>query len=423
MKKLTGKQIFTFLIITLSYGIMFRVSYMKNVFYDPMISAFGITNTQLATMTAFYSTTKIFIYVPCGLISDRLGARKSLTFATTLLTVLTFGYAFAHEFWMLCLINAGLAVANCMQLGAALKIIRSIGSTDGQGRARGMSELMRGVASLLVNFVALGLFSAVEHTSDTPLRPVLIFYGCVYAVFAIFTFIVCPKKVSDDEVPPTLRDYLDTLKHPVVWLLAMLTMTAYAFEVCIDYTTPYLTNIMGMSTVIAGVLATIRSFGLSLFCGPVFGFINDKYKSYSRTLLFIFVLQAAVGIAFICTPCDPAFVALGIALTMLAAVGIYGFTSTQWTLLEEVKIPQKVSATAVGIICMIGYTPDIFVSLLIGNRLDNSPGEEAYKFVFMYAVIFALLALIVTFLVRRIVKKRQRAEAAAIQNENPLTDN
>ena len=41
---------------------------------------------------------------------------------------------------------------------------------------------------------------------------------------------------------------------------------------------------------------------------------------------------------------------------------------------------------------VIGYTPDIFMSLLIGTKLDNQPGAEAYKSVFTYIIVFAVIA-------------------------------
>lgn len=422
MKKSNAKAWIGFLVVALAQGIMFRVPYLKNVFYTPMQEAFDLTNTQIGLMMTFYSTTKIITYIPAGMLADRLDGRKALTLAISMLTILTVWYSFGPSFQTLCLIQVLLGLANVLQLTAQVKVIRTFGNMIGQGKAFGTAELIRGVASLGINFLALGVYAAVEVTSSTPMRPVLLIYAVTYAIMAILAWFLCPKEEKQETMEVrkvVMSDYVKALKMPAVWVFAFLTMAAYSVQVINDYTTPYLTNVMGMGAVLAGAIGTIRSYGISLFSGPLFGWYNDKKKSYSRTLIGIFIAQLIVGAALIITPADPGMVGIGVALILLGAIGIYGFNATQWALQAELDIPIELSSTVAGIVCVIGYTPDIFMSLLIGTRLDNTPGAEAYKSVFVYILVFAAIALIMSVMINRMAKKiaaKKAAEAAVAQS-------
>ena len=417
MKKTSSKAWIGFLIVALAQGVMFRVPYLKNVFYTPMQDAFNLTNTQIGIMMTCYSTTKIITYIPAGMLADRLDGRKALTIALALLTVLSVWYSFGPAFGVLCVIQVLLGLANVLQVTAQVKVIRTFGNMIGHGKAFGTVEFVRGVASLGINFLALGVYAAVEHT-NAPMRPVLLIYALTYLILGIGVWFLAPREEKDPTAEirkVNFADYLTVLKMPIVWVFALLTMSAYAVQVVNDYTTPYLKNVMGMSAVLAGSIATIRSYGISLISGPIFGWYNDRKKSYSRTLIYIFIAQIIIGAAFIITPTDPSYVVLGVCLIILAAIGIYGFNATQWSLQSEMGIPLELSATVTGIVCVIGYTPDIFMSLLIGTKLDNQPGAEAYKSVFTYIIVFAVIALVTAIIINRYARKR----AAKLAEENP----
>ena len=57
------------------------------------------------------------------------------------------------------------------------------------------------------------------------------------------------------------------------------------------------------------------------------------------------------------------------------------------------KIPITVTGTAVGIISVVGYTPDIFATPIIGYLLDNYPGSLGHQYVFTMLLLFSLLGL------------------------------
>ena len=69
------------------------------------------------------------------------------------------------------------------------------------------------------------------------------------------------------------------------------------------------------------------------------------------------------------------------------------------------SIPIVSTGTAVGIMSVVGFTPDVFMSPLMGYLLDNYPGVQGHQYVFLVLMGFSAAGLLVSILFRRLVKK------------------
>tara|TARA_Y200000002_G_C22102346_1_gene423259 strand:- start:166 stop:510 length:345 start_codon:yes stop_codon:yes gene_type:complete len=78
---------------------------------------------------------------------------------------------------------------------------------------------------------------------------------------------------------------------------------------------------------------------------------------------------------------------------IITAVGTYAIRALYFAVFNEGRIPLELTGTAVGIISIIGYTPDIFATPIIGYLLDTYPGIIGHQYVFMMLVIFSILGL------------------------------
>ena len=59
--------------------------------------------------------------------------------------------------------------------------------------------------------------------------------------------------------------------------------------------------------------------------------------------------------------------------------------------MEKGNIPLPLTGTAVGIVSLIGYTPDIFIGPLMGYFLDQYKGILGHQYVFFLFAIFSLI--------------------------------
>ena len=106
------RQTSVFILLILAAGTVYKVPYLKSVFYDQLVASLDITNTQLGILSSFYAGVKMLIYIPCGIIADRLDTKKCLVFSLLGEGILTGVYALLPSFGILELIQALLALVN-----------------------------------------------------------------------------------------------------------------------------------------------------------------------------------------------------------------------------------------------------------------------------------------------------------------------
>ena len=56
-------------------GIIYVPIYLKNVFYEPLLMGLDITNAQLGFLSGMYGIMATILYIPCGIIADKLRLR------------------------------------------------------------------------------------------------------------------------------------------------------------------------------------------------------------------------------------------------------------------------------------------------------------------------------------------------------------
>ncbi|MNZ38024.1 Inner membrane protein YihN [compost metagenome] len=80
-----------------------------------------------------------------------------------------------------------------------------------------------------------------------------------------------------------------------------------------------------------------------------------------------------------------------------------------WAPMSEVGIPSRISGSAFGIGCLIGYAPGMFAYVIYGSLLDHYPGEQGYTYVFSLMSVLAVVGFAVSSLLHRSVNKRTAA--------------
>lgn len=80
--------------------------------------------------------------------------------------------------------------------------------------------------------------------------------------------------------------------------------------------------------------------------------------------------------------------------SMLA--GVYGLRGIYFAVMKEASIPLVATGSAVGLMSLIGYTPDVFMSPLMGYLLDTYSGAKGHELVFLVLTLFALVGFIVS---------------------------
>jgi hypothetical protein len=108
-------------------------------------------------------------------------------------------------------------------------------------------------------------------------------------------------------------------------------------------------------------------------------------------LLVSFVLSFFGALLFATGVISDSSTALFFISTLVVATGVYAARSLYFAVMERGKIPLLLTGTAVGLISIVGYTPDIFAGPAMGYLLDANPGAIGHQYVFGTLAIFSLV--------------------------------
>ena len=423
MAKNNVKRFLLLFALGVAYGFMYVMPYMKSSFYDQMIAAMGCTNAQLGSLMTYYTIALTISYLPGGWIGDKFNPKPVLLASIFGQAILSFLFMFTYQsytmaviIWCLMALTGGFAFWPSLMKG-----IRMTGTDEEQGRIFGIFEALNGCASLLLSFIMLGIM-AIAGAGDlvTGFKSAVACMGGLSIVSGLLILFLMPKDATygateeEKAATITVRDYIDTFKIPGVWIMAILVWCYVTVSAVASYLTPYSTNVLGMSAVLAASIGTIRTYGCRLIGGPLGGFLADKaFHSVSKEqVLGQLACLVTLGV-FLIIPSGINGTVL-VILLLLVGVAMFLCKGTYFSVQPELGIPTTVSATAVSIATLIGYLPDMFVHTMFGNWIDTY-GNAGYSRIIMYGVGTCVLgAMAAIIAVRQSKKVRERAEGAAV---------
>jgi nitrate/nitrite transporter NarK len=293
---------------------------------------------------------------------------------------------------------------------ALIRATREWGGSDEQGRAYGFLEGGRGLLAAVLASIAVLSFGLVfpegyavatlEQKQDA-LRTVIYGYTLVTAASGVFVWFV----VSDGHPrgEPDLADWDPekenvgshvgrVLRMPAVWLQATIVICAYVGYKGFDNYSLYAVEGYGMDEVEAARLVAIGSW-LRPVAAVAAGLLGDRFTVSRMTALAFGMLLASTLFFAIDSP-QPAAVWILFGNTLLTCAAIFGLRGLYFALFEEAGVPGAVTGTAVGLVSVLGFTPDIFVTYVGGVLLDRSPGLEGHQHFFFFLATFAAIGLL-----------------------------
>ncbi|WP_455319188.1 MFS transporter [Enterococcus pallens] len=375
-------------------GCIYKVTYLREVFYDQVISVLNLSNAQLGLLSSAVGFTSMIGYFFGGFLADRLSSRKLVTTSCMISGLLTLWYMTYPSFIFLMIIHIAIALAGTLIFWAAyIRIIRILGGEDGQGKYFGFSEGMRSLFGVILPFGALAIMENIAQ-NVIGYRSVLLYYAICYFVSGILAFFVIVDVHDESEERVTLNkeEYVKLFKTPGLWLVAILIFGTYAVFALQSYTTPYMSGVVGISSSTVGSVAIFRQYGLGLLAMPVCGVIADKMHSSARTCIIGLVLLLISSVMLMVYPATSSPIVI-IMLVMAIGFFVSGVRGVYYATMDEAKISKALSGTAIGIVSAIGFSPDAFMFSQVGGWLDKYPPEQAYKMIFTYMAAMSGIAI------------------------------
>jgi hypothetical protein len=86
-------------------------------------------------------------------------------------------------------------------------------------------------------------------------------------------------------------------------------------------------------------------------------------------------------------------------------VAVFALRGVYFALLEESLTPKFLTGSAVGMVSVIGFTPEIFFGPITGRILDASPGLTGHQDYFRFLAVVAALGVLVVFWLMRLRRR------------------
>lgn len=404
-----NRHLFYLLGLILAGEAVYTLPFHVTRFFRPtVLDVFGLSNTELGTAQALYGVVAMLAYFPGGPLADRFPAHQLLAWSlwSTALGGLYMatlpGYAGALAVW------GFFGLTTILLFWAALiRATREWGGRTAQGRAFGLLDGGRGALAAGLATLGAALFSglfpdgyATAETADREqaLRWIILGYTAVTALAGVFTwFFVRGEAGARTSAPaPSARrpvgpDVWAVLRLPAVWLTALVVICAYVGYKGFDNYSLYAVQGWGMDPVEAAGLATLGAWMRPL-AAVAAGLLGDRYQVSRMTVICFAALLVSQSLFALLEPAAGwSWLLLGNVLVGSSAV--FGLRGLYFALFEEKRVPLAVTGTAVGLVSVLGYTPDIFVSYAGGVILDASPGLPGHQHYFLFLAVFAAIGL------------------------------
>ncbi|MEG0376242.1 MAG: MFS transporter [Raoultibacter sp.] len=403
-----------FLIALVSMGssIIYTPIYLKNVFYEPLMQGLGCTNADLGALLSCYAITAVITYLPAGILADKIRMRTLSWIGFGGTAVLTFIYAMLPSLGMLYVLFVGFGITSILiWWGTRFKIVRLCCAEDEYAGKIGASYSIYGAAGLIIGFINTAIVSAIAVPA-LGIQVLLVFLGVLIAILAVLSFIFIPDfkgEIDKNAKMFSLAEVVRAIKHPGVLWACLAYFFVYAVYQGVTYTTPFMTSAFAAPVVVVSIVGLIRTYGIGLIAGPIAGFVADKMKSPSKSILIFFAAAVIVLAAFLVLPRDAAMVFAVAALVVVLGFVTYGAFSIGSSPLTEAKVPMSIFGTASGILSVVGFMPDVFIHTWFGGMID-AQGDAAFSPIFMILIVFAVAGCLCLVMTRRAMKKNQAAE-------------
>ena len=406
------------LLLILSGELVFILPYfLSRVFRPTFLDVFNLTNTELGSLFSVYGTVALFSYIFGGSLADRflpgkliaisllltsLGGLVIATFPSLLIMQITYGYwgfTSVFLFW-----------------SAMIKATRIWGGNKNQGQAFGFLDGGRGLVAGIMGTLAVFIysffieadvaFSSLEERQNA-FKYVILFSSLIVALAGILVYFFLNVKPDEEKVfnssVYSLKAIQKVLKMESVWLLMIIILCAYFGYKVTDIYSLYASEVMNYNEIDSANIGSLQLYLRPIAC-ILFGFLADRSKRSIFWIIIGFAIMLFGSALFASGLVKSHLDVFFLFSIVILAIGTYAIRALYFALMQEGKISLSLTGTAVGIISLTGYTPDIFAGPLMGYYLDQFPGLLGHQYIFIYLLGFSVIGLICSLRFSRIIR-------------------
>ena len=390
---------------------------MSRVFRPTFLDVFQLNNFQLGSLFSVYGIVALLSYVYGGVITDKYSPRKLMSSALFLTALGGLVLASYPSYKTLQILYGYWGFTSVFLFwGAMIKATRLWGGDNNQGKAFGFLDGGRGIVAASMGSIGVFIFSIILTTDiesasvierQEAFRYVILFSSFMVAFIGLLVFIFLrsyeEKSTNIKSSLNSLTNIKHVLKNESIWLLMIIIMCAYVGYKVTDIYSLYASEVMFYDQIEAAKVGAVQLYLRPIVCIMI-GLLADKTKNMFW-IIFGFITMLIGAVIFSLGFIQPDMNFMFFLSLVVLAVGTYSIRALYFAVLKEAKVPFALTGTAVGLISVVGYSPDIFAGPIMGYLLDTYPGVVGHQYVYLILVVFSAIGLIASLRFARLTKK------------------
>jgi len=418
-------SVFSIVLLVLAGEAIFILPFvLQRIFRPTFLETFALTNTEIGSCFSVYGIIAMFSYLFGGPLADRF--KPHLLMSVALLLTGLGGFflsTYPSVFYLHVLYGFWGFTTIFLFWAAMIKATRIWGGENAQGIAFGLLDGGRGLVAALFGSAGVFVFSffltqdidvSTLEERKIAFEQVIVYASAAVCLIGLLVFIFlrhlnshskeninANKKDTVDSEPGKLRfsDFKTVIKYRSVWLLMIIILCAYFSYKMTDVFSLYANEVMLFNEVESAEIGTYLLYLRPLF-GVGIGLLADRTRA-SLWIVIGFFIVLVTSLFFASGLLNSNLVVLFSISIALMALGVYSLRTLYFAVLEEAKIPLAITGTAIGVISVVGYTPDIFAGPLMGYFLDANPGAIGLQHTFGLMAGFALIGFLASIALMR----------------------
>ena len=381
---------------------------LPRIFRPTVLDVFEMSNLDYNLSVAVYGVIAMVSYPLGGPLADKYPPRKLIALALWMTALGGILYAQYPSLGTLKILYGYWGFTTIFLFWAPMiKATRVWGGNTSQGKAFGLLDGGRGLTGALFGLFGVFVFSAFLGIDvlEASLRDrqnaftyVIYTASTIIILIGLLVWLFMKSKVNEREIlieRISITELRQVLKLPSVWLLMVIILCAYVGYKITDVISQYANEVMLYDQVKSAQVGTFLQL-LRPTTGILVGLLVDRFK-ITFWLLLSLVFCVIGGVLFASGIIAPSTTALFFISVVIIAVGVYAARALYFGVMKVGRIPLVLTGTVVGIISLVGYTPDIFAGPAYGYFLDTYPGEQGHQYVFWMLTGFSMIGAIASF--------------------------
>ncbi|UJH67739.1 MFS transporter [Allomuricauda sp. SCSIO 65647] len=401
-KKTRAPWYYLLLLILAGEAVFILPFVLPRVFRPTVLDVFEMSNLDYNLGVAVYGIIAMVSYPFGGPLADKFAPRKLIAVALWLTALGGLWYARYPSLDTLKILYGYWGFTTIFLFWAPMiKATRVWGGDTSQGKAFGFLDGGRGLTGALFGLLGVFIFSAFlsDGIQEAALAQrqeaftyVIYISAIIISVIGVLVWLFMKSGIDETKILVdriTIKELRQVLKLPSVWLLMVIILCSYVGYKITDIISQYANEVMLYDQVKSAQVGTFLQF-LRPITGVLVGLLVDRFR-ITFWLLLSLLFCVIGGILFASGIIAPATTSLFFMSVVIVAIGVYAARALYFGVMRVGKIPLTLTGTAVGLISLIGYTPDIFAGPAYGYFLDTYPGELGHQYVFWMLSAFALI--------------------------------